>query len=148
MLCTLTGRSECRHTASTFKNTACHKTEHHNLNLLHAEKPRIYCILSLFHEGNKCLFSVSLLNVKCLMNKATFIMLCTPTYASYVLIVQWRVDTNSASQIFNHESIIRVSIHNAVSHNRCCSKEITINRPFLEKPAKNTFQVKALPEVR
>jgi len=39
---------------------------------------------------------------------------------SYVLIVQWRVDTNSASQIFNHESIICVSIHNAVSHNRCC----------------------------
>jgi hypothetical protein len=90
------------------------------------------------------LFSVSLHNVKCLMNKATFITLYTVTYASYGLIVQWRVDTNFSSQIFNKKSIRFVSIHNAVSHSRCCSKEITINPSFLKKPAKNTILVKAL----
>jgi hypothetical protein len=60
-------------------------------------------------------------------------MLCTVTYASYVLIVQWREDTNFAGQFFNQESIICVSIHDAVFHSRCCSKEITINPAFLKK---------------
>jgi hypothetical protein len=82
------------------------------------------------------------------MNKATFIMLCTVTYTSYVLIVQWREDTNCAGQFFNPESIICVSIYDAVSHSRRCSKETTINPALLKKSEKNTFQVKALPEFR
>ena len=93
------------------------------------KSPEACSILCLFHEGVSLLLSVALLNVKCLMNKATFIMLCTVTYASYILIVQWRGDTNSASQIFNHESIICVSSHDAVSHSRCCSKVIKSNIP-------------------